>query len=424
MKTKLKIQTLAVILGEQMVGYLTHYQDGKNIFIFDQDYISQGDNRPTLSISFNDRENEFLTLQRLNQTYCTMHAVPAYFSNLLPEGSLRDYILSTTKINRNDEFSLLKALGDDLPGNIRLSSIQPLTEQQLRADSPPEIIELEDNTDDILRFSLAGIQMKLSMNRRNSRFTISRPGNWGDYIIKTPSTHHAHLPENEYSMMRLAQAAGVIIPEIDLVSMDKLDHLPPINLPHEKFAFAIKRFDRDSGKRIQIEDFAQVLGLRSRDKYGATNYDTLARIISAQSLQSIQDIEQFIIRITVNILLGNTDAHIKNWSLIYYDKINPVLTPAYDIVSSLSYITDRNNALNMGGIKYFYDLNQAAVDKFIRHTLLPANLVNNAIATTVSAAQAKWPKLTQELPLTTSAKNALNEHVARLQSPFKIKQLF
>jgi serine/threonine-protein kinase HipA len=420
MMNKLEVETLAITLGEQTIGYLTHYHDGKNVFIFDQTYIELAENRPTLSLSFIDRENESLTRQRLNKTYCTMHALPTYFSNMLPEGSLRDYILATKKIHPNDEFSILKALSDDLPGNIRIHAIQPLTEQQLKSDFQPEVIPLAADEDETLRFSLAGIQMKLSMKRRDARFTLSRPGNWGDYIIKTPSSIHAHLPENEYSMMRLAQAAGVSIPEISLVDIDKLDHLPPINLPQEKYAFAIKRFDREIENRIHIEDFAQVLGLRGRDKYGATNYDTLARILLTQSQRSIQDLEQFITRITVNILLGNTDAHIKNWSLIYHDKINPILSPAYDIVSSLTYINDRNNALNLGGIKYFYDLSQDAVDKFIRHILLPADIVNHTIKTTVEAAQATWPQLIKELPIKTNLKNTLNHHFTLLQHPFKI----
>lgn len=420
MKNKPNVQTLALTLGEQTIGYLTHYHDGKNIFVFDQAYIELAENRFTLSLSFNDRENESLTLQRLKKTYCTMHALPAYFSNLLPEGSLRDCILATTKIHHNDEFSLLKALGDDLPGNIRAHAIQPLTEQELKSDFQPEVIPLAADGDEIVRFSLAGIQMKLSMKRHDARFTISRPGNWGDYIIKTPSSIHAHLPENEYSMMRLAQAAGVSIPEIALVDIAKLDHLPPINLPQEKYAFAIKRFDRENENRIHIEDFAQVLGLRGRDKYDATNYDTLARILAAQSQRSMQDVEQFIRRITVNILLGNTDAHIKNWSLIYHDKINPVLSPAYDIVSSLTYISDRNNALNLGGIKYFYDLNQNALDKFIRHTLVPADMVNSTIAATIKSAQENWPSLIKELPIQGKVKNILNYHFTQLQRPFKI----
>ena len=122
----------------------------------------------------------------------------------------------------------------------------------------------------------------------------------------------------------------------------------------------------------------------------------------------------------MNILLGNTDAHIKNWSLIYHDKMNPILSPAYDIVSSLTYISDRNNALNLGGIKYFYDLNQDAVDTFIRHTLLPADIVNNAITTTIESAQATWPLLIKELPIETKVRNTLNHHFTQLQHPFKI----
>ena len=123
----------------------------------------------------------------------------------------------------------------------------------------------------------------------------------------------------------------------------------------------------------------------------------------------------------MNILLGNTDAHIKNWYLIYHDGINPTLAPAYDIVSSLTYINDRNNALNLGGVKFFYDLNQKSLDRFIRNTQFPDEIVNDAITATIDAAKKNWPRLSRELPLAGDVKKKLLNHLMRLQEPFKIE---
>ncbi len=107
--------------------------------------------------------------------------------------------------------------------------------------------------------------------------------------------------------MSLYALAGVDIPEIQLVELNKLDNLPQINLPNEKLAFAIKRFDRDG----------------------------------------LADIQQFAKRLLVNILLANGDVHLKNWSLLYQAQITPRLSPAYDIVTTSVYIEDEQEyALN------------------------------------------------------------------------------
>ena len=101
----------------------------------------------------------------------------------------------------------------------------------------------------------------------------------GDWIIKTPSTKHKDVPVNEYTAMSLASLIGVEIPEIKLVNMGSLDNLPPINLPNESLAFAIKRFDRAQNRRIHMEDFAQILVKYPHEKYNSANYEQIAKII-------------------------------------------------------------------------------------------------------------------------------------------------
>ncbi len=117
------------------------------------------------------------------------------------------------------------------------------------------------------KFSLAGVQMKFSMKEKDGRYNLCKGDMLGDWIVKTPSTTHKDVPENEYTAMKLAELVGVNIPEIKLVELGKLDNLPQINLPDEKLAFAIKRFDRDGDVRIHMEDFAQVLVKYAHEKF-------------------------------------------------------------------------------------------------------------------------------------------------------------
>jgi serine/threonine-protein kinase HipA len=108
-------------------------------------------------------------------------------------------------------------------------------------------------------FSLAGVQMKFSMRQQDGRYHIGESGESGEWIVKTPSKLHKSVPLNEFTAMRLAEPAGVDIPEIRLVEMDRLAKLPPIVLPDERYAFTIRRFDREGQERVHTEDFAQVL---------------------------------------------------------------------------------------------------------------------------------------------------------------------
>lgn len=105
---------------------------------------------------------------------------------------------------------------------------------------------------------------------------------------------------------------GVDIPEIKLVELDKLQNLPPINLPDEKLAFAIKRYDRNGNQRIHAEDFAQVLVKYPHSKYDSASYEQIGRVIYGYSGDALADIQQLARRLLVNILLANGDAHLKN----------------------------------------------------------------------------------------------------------------
>lgn len=161
------------------------------------------------------------------------------------------------------------------------------------------------------------------MLKEKSWFVLPKNNLPGNYIVKTPSVIYPNIPENEFSMMKLAESVGIDIPEVQLVTLDNID-----GLPDESYAYAIKRFDRiDHGKRIQIEDFAQAFGVKPRDKYQATNYDSMAKFIYQCFLNARIELTEFIRRLVFNLLIGNTDAHLKNWSIIYGNTVSPQLSP-------------------------------------------------------------------------------------------------
>lgn len=416
---KRNTQTLDIYLNDILVGQINHQRDGKNIFSFDQTYIERGQNRPLLSLSFLvPFDEEATVIKKLSMPYVSMIKLPVFFSNLLPEGALRQFISSQLKIHQDHEFELLAALGQDLPGAIIAKPVEEwVMPGKTQANQLPS---LKNSEEDSIHFSLAGIQIKFSMIQQNQRLTLPKYGEYGDYIVKTPFYQYANVPENEYSMMQLAESIGIEVPETELVPLEQLEGLPKMNFQHEKWAYVVKRFDRDKHRRIHIEDFAQVINVREDRKYTATNYDTIGRLIYDLFKDSASQIEELVRRLTFNLLIGNTDAHLKNFSVIYRDGKMPELSPAYDLISTLSYINNRDAGLNMAKQKYFYDINMETFRYFAKRINAPEALVLNAVNRVVEKAKSIWPEKIKQLPLTENQLSALKGHSAKLQFPFNI----
>ena len=167
-----------------------------------------------------------------------MHPV---LSNLLPEGSLCELIAQGLKVHVDNEFHIFAYLGEDLPGALVATPMESdeAPDSVLAAHGRVRAVKFKKENREH-KFSLAGVQMKFSMKEKDGRYNLSQGNTLGDWIIKTPSTRYKNVPLNEYTAMSLAAVAGVDIPKIKLIELDKLDKLPPINLPDERQAFAIK----------------------------------------------------------------------------------------------------------------------------------------------------------------------------------------
>lgn len=419
-KLEEEVEVLRVHIHNVTVGYLSGYQHGRNIFVFDNDYIKDL-KRPTFTLtthpSHPNSEKEMATPWSTSQK---LHPV---FSNLLPEGVLREWFAKALKVHTDNEFQLFKHLIDDLPGAIVAEGVEPnsipegLFDHRTSFKSVPKAIR-----QDKVHFSLAGVQMKFSMYQSDGRFNISQQDKKGDWIIKTPSTIHNNVPLNEYTAMKLAGLAGINIPEIQLVEVSKLTGLPEIKLPDEKFAYAIRRFDRGPNQtRIHTEDFAQVLYKYPIEKYKSTNYEHIGNIIYQYSGNKLANIQQFARRLLVNILLANGDAHLKNWTLIYPDKVTAELAPAYDILSTKVYIDgEKEFALNLNRKNNWYDVTLRDFEAWAGKVGAPWRAINVQIIDTLEKARDLWPKALAESPMSDGHKKILRKHWKELQADFRI----
>ncbi len=414
-----EVRVLRLKLHGHLVGFLVGFRDGRNVLTFTEEFRAD-DLRPTLSLITHP---DFPHSEKLLAESWTRHQkLHPMLSNLLPEGALRELIAQNLKVQGDNEFDMFAYLGEDLPGALVAETLDPenVPDYVLRTHGEAKAVRFEKESQKN-KFSLAGVQMKFSMRELDGRYNLSKGDALGDWIVKTPSTLHRAVPVNEFTAMTLASLAGVNIPDIKLVELDKLDGLPPINLPDEELAFAIRRFDRDEDTRIHMEDFAQVLVKYPHEKYNSANYEQIAKVLYRFSGDGLADVQQFARRLLVNTLLANGDAHLKNWSLLYSDGWTPRLAPAYDIVTTNVYIeNEKQYALNLGKTKQWYAVTLANFEQWANRADVPWRAVKPHLEDALEKARNLWPQALGDLPMLSEHKNALRNHWRKLQPDFRI----
>jgi serine/threonine-protein kinase HipA len=384
-----KVNALGVYLHDRRIGIINRLAGDSHIFAFEQDYIDDP-NRPTLSLSYKSRTGGLVTSVRQ-----VSRRLPPFFSNLLPEGHLRDYLAEKAGVKKEREFYLMAVLGADLAGAVTVKPMDASERHQHDHDHHGH--EEEDQRQkNILRFSLAGVQLKFSaVMEASGGLTIPAHGVGGSWIAKLPSTQHVAVPENEYAMLELARAIGIQVPSIRLVPVAEIEALPPDAARLKGKALAVERFDRVAGgRRIHMEDFAQVFGLFPDDKYGGRSYANIAAVLWAETGE--EGTYEFVRRLMFSVLIGNADMHLKNWSLLYPDGRTPILSPAYDFVSTVPYIPGDSLALSFGKTKSLDGVTADQVRRFADTARLPMKPVMDIVRETVERTERAWKELPQK----------------------------
>jgi len=381
---------LQVLLNDYHVGTLARLPGDEIAFFFTQRFIDD-DERPTLSWGFYDAYRRL----RVRQPSSSRGLVPAFFANLLPEGDLRRYVAQRAGISTEDDFGLLWVTGDDLPGAVTLH------DPQGRPAPPPAVgvAESEVSSAEMLRFSLAGVQLKFSaVQNARGGLTIRAHGQGGDWIVKLPSRHFDRVPENEFTMLGYAQIVGIEIPEIRLVEVNSIEGLPEEAALLTGPAMIARRFDRGAdGARIHIEDFNQIYRQPPRSKYDNRSFaDIAGTVYQAIGNEALID---FVHRLVFNIGIGNSDMHLKNWSFIYRDGRTPALAPAYDYVCTKVYLGDNSTGLAIGNARYFQAVTMEQFGRLAERARVSRTVVERAAEEMVERMRETWKDVRDGLPL-------------------------
>jgi serine/threonine-protein kinase HipA len=310
----------------------------------------------------------------------------------LPEAKLREYVAARGGIDTRNDFGLLWITGDDLPGAV--AALDP----EGRVVPPPAMggPSFSPSPDTVYRFSLAGVQLKFSAaHNAQGGLTVPVSGVNGNFIAKLPSAHFDNVPLNEYAMMRFAADLGIDVPDCSLVPIRDVEGLPSdLNFEPDQQVFVIRRFDRVDGQdRVHIEDFNQIYRQYPESKYKNRDYTMMARDI--YRLIGMEALQDFVRRLVFTVAIGNTDMHLKNWSVIYRDGRTPSLAPGYDYLCTSVYrIHGRDElALDLGGVKEFTRIS----DESFEHLAARAGVSQRIVLTTAREMRARildaWPQM-------------------------------
>jgi serine/threonine-protein kinase HipA len=324
---------LDVFFHDRLAGALRRKANGNLQFRYDSDYVEAGGqplswNLPLQARAFPHRD-------------CL-----AFFGNLLPEEDVRAQLALVTGISASNDYRLLERFGGDVAGAVTLlpagespeepglEEVEPLSAERLDEllNALPQRPLAADAGGEV-RLSLAGAQSKLPVAEAEGGFALPHgSGQPTTHILKPEPERFPGLVANEFFCMRLAAAVGLEVAEVERA--ETISGLPYL---------IVTRYDRDLTqepvRRLHQEDLCQALGKLYIEKYQAEGgpgvVDAMALIDDASTAPA-RDRPQLWLALVFNVLIGNCDAHGKNYSLLY-DSRAPSLAPLYDLVSTAVY---------------------------------------------------------------------------------------
>ena len=214
------------------------------------------------------------------------------------------------------------------------------------------------------RMSISGVQPKLSVTHDRRRHELIVVDTGGLFILKPPTDRFESLPENENLCMNIASAYEIEVPPHGLLPLKDI-----------RLAYVVKRFDRlDDGSKLQQEDFQQLL--QTDDKYSGS-YERIANFIKKHSDVPGLDLVGLFERALLFYVLGNGDAHLKNFSLIRKEEVGYQLSPAYDIVNSRLVLPEEREDMCLSLQEKKNNISKEDFQRLSEHFGLLSKQVNN-----------------------------------------------
>ncbi|MDP8246797.1 MAG: type II toxin-antitoxin system HipA family toxin [Candidatus Tritonobacter lacicola] len=370
------MKRLTVYLNGKRVGSLEQDESGLMQFCYDEVWLIQPNAMP-LSRS--------LPLQ--SEVFRGKKARP-FFAGILPDEDPRKKVAAILGISERNDFAMLERIGGECAGAVSLlpEGTAPPYPEDTRMRELSEI-ELQDVVAELprrplmvgkegVRLSLAGAQDKLPVVVHDAKICLPLGDTPSSHILKPEPDRFPGLVANEILCMKLASAVGLNVPPVEY------------RLVGEKACILIRRYDRLIGTdgtitRLHQEDFCQALGFPPERKYQEEGGPLLRDCISLLrewSTAPVVDIRDFIDALIFNVVIGNADAHGKNYSILYRGGERR-LSPFYDLVCTLAWPElSKNLAMKIGGSKSLDTLTIDNWEKMAQETRLGWPMIRERIS--------------------------------------------
>lgn len=353
----------------EYVGEIVGRDSGDAGFTYAESYLENPEHR-AISIGLPMEEKAFDSMR-----------TRIFFEGLLPEGFTRSCVAEWLHIDEGDYLSILAGLGRECLGAIKIvdeteNMIAPTYRElsaeevyALASEGATESAELVTKS----HLSLTGASGKVGLyyDEKNEKWYLPIGEAPSTHIVKQSHVRLKKIVANEQLCLLTAKYLGIDVPESFIITTDENE---------ENVLFATKRYDRKfvgndrmlSGMpvphRLHQEDFSQALGIAASNKYEKNNEGYMKMIfdvIRSYSTDPVTDALRLWDICVFNYLIGNTDNHIKNLSLLYSEDLKSIrLAPAYDIVSTMIYESSTENmALSINGINNINEITREAFKK-------------------------------------------------------------
>ena len=400
---------LDVYLQDKLAGSLEQTDGGDLAFTYDADYLDAAHYGISLSLPL--QSDAFKGSQ-----------VKAFFSGLLPDESVRARLAKYLGLSEKNSFALLEAVGGDCAGALVLlphgdklpefsDDVEVLDDDRLR-----EVLDLIKRRpmlagDDGCRFCLAGAQDKLAVGFEDGRVLLIKGGAPTTHILKPMIERVEDSAHNELFCMNLAKKVGIDVPEASLHFVGDTPY------------YLVERYDRHIGEdgaimRIHQEDFCQALGIAPEIKYEGEGGPSIAAcqdVVAKDAARPAADQIKLLNIVIFNYVVGNADAHGKNFSLLYKGN-KPELAPAYDLLSTAIYPdVPKNMAMKIGDKYKPEDVYQRHFHRLVVDTKAAQSAMSRQIKAMTEKIMEAAPSLKESLTANGLASSVFDEIIAIIE---------
>ena len=386
-----------VYLHKDLVGHLVQDNGGQLLFQYVEDWVENPNSIP-LSQSLPLRRERF-----------TRKECRGFFSGILPEESKREIIARNLGISARNDYAMLERIGGECAGAVtfvRAGAPLPEADYSYRKLSTEELVAILKELprrpllagERGVRLSLAGAQDKVAVRIEGEDIGLPLGGAPSTHILKPAIDRFEGVVFNEALSMKLAAAVGLPAAPVETRSVDDMAFL------------LVERYDRvhrqatgeePAVERIHQEDFCQALGIVPETKYqkeGGPSLKDCFNLLRAVSSAPVIDLARLLDAVIFNYLVGNNDAHGKNFSLLYFGagpgNLEVRLAPLYDIVSTTYYPElSPEMAMKIGGEYWSEKIAPRNFEKLAEEAGLAKPLVRRRVVEVADGILTALPKL-------------------------------